>query len=91
MKSADGWPRYRPQSDIALLGGVIRVVPRSIRFVPDHGAGRFFCRLENENKESRMNKMKWTGLNELREQFLSFFESKGHTRLPSYPLVPIDD
>ena len=38
-----------------------------------------------------MNKMKWTGLNELREQFLSFFESKGHTRLPSYPLVPIDD
>ena len=35
--------------------------------------------------------MKWTGLNELREQFLSFFESKGHTRLPSYPLVPIDD
>ena len=32
--------------------------------------------------------MKWTGLNELREQFLSFFESKGHTRLPSYPLVP---
>ena len=38
-----------------------------------------------------MNEMKWTGLNELREQFLSFFESKGHTRLPSYPLVPIDD
>ena len=35
--------------------------------------------------------MKWTGLNELREQFLSFFETKGHTRLPSYPLVPIDD
>ena len=35
--------------------------------------------------------MKWTGLNELREQFLAFFESKGHTRLPSYPLVPIDD
>ena len=32
--------------------------------------------------------MKWTGLNELREQFLSFFESKGHTRLPSFPLVP---
>ena len=42
VKSADGWPRYRPQSDIALLGGVIRVVPRSVRFGPDHGAGRFF-------------------------------------------------
>lgn len=35
--------------------------------------------------------MKWTGLNELREKYLSFFESKGHTRLPSFPLVPIDD
>ena len=31
------------------------------------------------------------GLNELREMFLSFFESKGHTRLPSFPLVPQDD
>lgn len=35
--------------------------------------------------------MKWTGLNELREQFLSFFESKGHTRLPSASLVPKND
>ncbi|HIY08573.1 MAG TPA: alanine--tRNA ligase [Firmicutes bacterium] len=35
--------------------------------------------------------MEWTGLNELREMFLSFFESKGHTRLPSFPLVPQDD
>ena len=35
--------------------------------------------------------MEWTGLNELREKFLSFFESKQHTRLPSFPLVPIDD
>lgn len=35
--------------------------------------------------------MEWTGLNELREKFLSFFESKGHLRLPSYPLVPKDD
>ena len=35
--------------------------------------------------------MKWTGLNELREKYLSFFESKSHTRLPSFPLVPIDD
>ncbi len=35
--------------------------------------------------------MKWTGLNELRELFLAYFEEKGHLRLPSYPLVPIDD
>ena len=35
--------------------------------------------------------MKWTGLNELREKFLTFFENKAHTRLSSFPLVPIDD
>ena len=35
--------------------------------------------------------MKWTGLNELREKFLSFYVSKGHTRLPSAPLVPQDE
>ena len=35
--------------------------------------------------------MKWTSLNELREKYLSFFESKGHLRLPSYPLVPQGD
>ncbi|MCQ2418221.1 MAG: alanine--tRNA ligase [Clostridia bacterium] len=31
------------------------------------------------------------GVNELREMFLSFFESKGHLRLPSFPLVPQHD
>ena len=31
------------------------------------------------------------GLNEIREKYLSYFESKGHLRLPSYPLVPIND
>ena len=35
--------------------------------------------------------MEWTGLNDLREKFLSYFESKGHLRLPSFPLVPKDD
>jgi len=35
--------------------------------------------------------MKSTGLNELRESYLSFFESKEHLRAPSAPLVPKDD
>ncbi len=35
--------------------------------------------------------MKWMSLNELRERFLSFFESKGHLRLNSFSLVPNND
>ena len=35
--------------------------------------------------------MEKRGLNELRELFLSFFESKGHLRLPSFSLVPQND
>ncbi len=35
--------------------------------------------------------MEWTGLNELREKFLSFYESKEHLRLPSFSLVPQGD
>ena len=35
--------------------------------------------------------MEWTGLNELREKYLSFFEGKGHLRLNSFPLVPKND
>ena len=35
--------------------------------------------------------MRKYGLNELREMFLSFFESKGHLRLPSFSLVPVND
>ena len=35
--------------------------------------------------------MKWTSLNDLREKYLSFFESKGHLRLPSFSLVPHGD
>ncbi len=35
--------------------------------------------------------MKWTSLNELREKYLSFFETKGHLRHKSYPLVPQND
>ena len=32
--------------------------------------------------------MKWTSLNDLREKYLSFFESKGHFRMNSFSLVP---
>ena len=35
--------------------------------------------------------MKWTSLNDLREKYLAFFESKGHLRLPSFSLVPNND
>lgn len=35
--------------------------------------------------------MEWTGLNELREKYLAFFESKGHLRLPSFSLIPQND
>ncbi|MEG0442106.1 MAG: alanine--tRNA ligase-related protein, partial [Oscillospiraceae bacterium] len=35
--------------------------------------------------------MKKYGVNELRELFLSFFESKGHLRLGSFPLIPQND
>jgi len=39
-------------------------------------------------EETRLN---WTSLNDLREKYLSFFESKGHTRLESASLIPKDD
>ena len=35
--------------------------------------------------------MEWTGLNELREKYLSFFEGKGHTRMDSASLIPKGD
>ena len=35
--------------------------------------------------------MKWTSLNDLREKYLAFFESKGHLRLPSFSLIPNND
>ncbi len=35
--------------------------------------------------------MRWMSLNDVREAYLSFFESKGHLRLPSFPLIPQGD
>jgi alanyl-tRNA synthetase len=35
--------------------------------------------------------MKKFGVNELREMFLSFFETKDHLRLPSFSLIPQND
>ena len=35
--------------------------------------------------------MNWMGLNEIREKYLSFFESKEHLRMPSFSLVPQGD
>ncbi|MBE6542961.1 MAG: alanine--tRNA ligase [Ruminococcaceae bacterium] len=35
--------------------------------------------------------MEWTGVNDLREQYLSFFESKDHLRHKSFSLVPSGD
>ena len=35
--------------------------------------------------------MEWTGLNEVREKFLSFYETKEHLRLQSFPLLPQGD
>jgi alanyl-tRNA synthetase len=35
--------------------------------------------------------MEKLGLNEIREKYLSFFQSKGHLRLESFPLVPQHD
>ena len=35
--------------------------------------------------------MQYRSLNELREMYLKFFESKGHLRLPSFSLIPQND
>ena len=58
-------------------------------FVPYRRKGLFY--FSRRQIKQRVIKMKWTGLNELREMYLSFFESKGHLRLPSFPLIPNND
>ena len=47
--------------------------------------------MDEISKKQRLFKMKWTSLNDLREAFLSFFESKGHLRMKSFSLVPNND
>lgn len=42
-------------------------------------------------EEMIMSQPKYHGLNELREMFLHFFETKGHLRLPSFSLIPQND
>ncbi len=41
--------------------------------------------------KAKVTVMKKTGLNELRQRFLKFFEDRGHLVMPGYPLVPRDD
>ena len=59
----------------------IRVVPR-IRPSPLDGVEVYFLLEDNMEK---------FGLNQLREMFLSFFETKGHLRLTSFSLIPQND
>ncbi|MDK2933962.1 MAG: alanyl-tRNA synthetase [Clostridiales bacterium] len=50
-------------------------------------------KVNNKDKTNirKGDNMQNLGLNEIRERYLSFFESKGHLRLPSFPLVPQND
>ena len=69
--------------EIAACGGVVRDADYGADITlraafPAGGAERFAPRLTD-------------GLNELREMFLKFFETKGHLRLPSFSLIPQND
>lgn len=50
----------------------------------------FLSKRKNVYDKGRFS-MEKMGLNEIREKFLSFYESKGHLRMPSFPLVPQGD
>lgn len=62
-------------------------------FVPVLGRGlySFVAALIRNFMDGRTQPMQWTGLNELREKYLHYFETKGHLRLGSFRLVPKDD
>lgn len=80
-----GVPRVKGSSGTALVAVQVGWYHGSLR--PMVGRGYFHF---TQGKE-RQKRMQWTGLNELREKYLAFFESKGHLRLPSFSLVPQGD
>ncbi len=78
----DGLPPLKGTGDVP--DGTIRVVPRVDYTSPlSRGGVFYFLEVMMAHKEY--------GLNELREMFLKFFESKDHLRLPSFSLVPQND
>jgi len=82
------WLRYSRMSGTLLMKVSQRAIWVVTRILSSQTKGSF---LFVANGEEKVNDMKWTGLNELREKYLSFFESKGHLRLPSFPLIPNND
>jgi len=75
---------------------LIWVVPRKTTSSLFTGAEFYFFTQSINYKLKQIHKrenkdMQPLGLNEIREKFLAFFESKGHLRLKSFPLVPIND
>ncbi len=60
-------------------------------FVPKRGGVYFFAFLPGQIYSFEVIFMEKLGLNQLREMYLSYFESKGHLRLPSFPLIPQND
>ena len=72
---------------------MVRLMPRNLGGTtdpPSHSrAGAFFITERMLNVMAK--ELKKYGVNELREMYLSFFESKEHLRLPSFSLVPQND
>ena len=69
-----------------------RVVPWKHAFAPEVRAEAFhFLFYFRKFFLEESIYMQYRGLNELREMYLSFFETKGHLRLPSFSLIPQND
>ena len=71
----------------------IKVVPWKHAFALEVRAEAFFifCFISVNSFLEESIYMQYRGLNELREMYLSFFETKGHLRLPSFSLIPQND